>query len=212
MDELRCLQGHHLALYLPAITAILVALLEGAVSDLPQDTHQDLHTYQALASPLKVLEPGQDPVVSLAQAAPPQAAAGGAGDLSASIEEQGENNRAEAAEGQKNAAMATETASRAEAAAGVPATLQGLQGPPQKSDGGREVRSGVLRLLASVWSRFPAQYHDSPAFARFFPAVEPLMRRIPTEVRFGHMAFLAHDTDECPGAYLSHCLSGASFW
>ncbi len=172
------LQGHHLALYLPAITAILVVLLEGAVSDLPQDAQQEPHTSQAPATP--VLEPGRDPAVSSAQAA--------AGTLSASGEEHARSDAAMSEEGQENAAMPTGTAGAAEGTAAAPGALQGLQGPLQKADGGREVRSGVLRLLASVWSRFPAQYHNSPAFARFFPAVEPLMRRITTEVRLAHLA------------------------
>ena len=51
------------------------------------------------------------------------------------------------------------------------------------ADGGREVRSGALRLLASVWARFPAQQPGSPVFERFFSAVAPLMQRITTEVR-----------------------------
>ena len=66
-------------------------------------------------------------------------------------------------------------------------------------DGGREVRSGVLRLLASVWSRFPTQYHDSPIFGRFFAAVRPLMRRITTEVCMRHLA-LQHMGVGCPEA------------
>ncbi len=190
MDVLRYLQGHHLALYLPAITAILVVLLEGAVSDLPQDAQQEVHANEAPASLVGALGPGQDPAVSLAQAAPPQAARGEAGDFSASVEEEARFDRADSGKAQENAAMASETANAAETAA-APSRMQGSQnpqGPPQRPDGGREVRSGVLRLLASVWSRFPAQYHDSPAFARFFPAVEPLMRRITTEVRPDHMA------------------------
>ena len=43
-------QGHRLALYLPAITAILVVLLDGAVKDLPQDTQQ-LLAAQAVTTP-----------------------------------------------------------------------------------------------------------------------------------------------------------------
>ena len=177
------MQGHRLALYLPAITAILVVLLEGAVSDVPRGTEQNpsLHAELTLG-PSLALEPGQNADSGMTEAEQPQTAAGEAGEAPfSSAGEQEGGNRAESEGGRESAATAAGTACTAEAAA-APGRLQGAA---PKSDGGREVRSGVLRLLASVWSRFPAQHHDSPVFARFFAAVAPLMSRITTEVRCG---------------------------
>ena len=173
-------------MYLPAITAILVVLLEGAVSDLPwgMGLNSPLHAELAL-SPSEVPEPGQNADSGMTEAEQPQSAAGEAGEAPfGSAGEQDDDDRAESEGGRESAAAAAGTASTAEAAAapGRP------QGAAPRSDGGREVRSGVLRLLASVWSRFPAQHHDSPVFARFFAAVAPLMSRLTTEVRRGHMA------------------------
>lgn len=178
-------QGHRLALYLPAITAILVVLLESAVADLPRDTQQDssLHAEQAL-SPSEVPEPGQNAGVSMTEARQPQSAAEETGEAPFSSAEEQEAGDRESEGGLENAAMAAGTASAAEATA---AASGPLPGPAPKSDGGREVRSGVLRLLSSVWSRFPAEHCDSPVYARFFAAVGPLMSRITTEVRRAHM-------------------------
>ena len=48
--------------------------------------------------------------------------------------------------------------------------------------GAREVRSGALRLLAAVWTRFPAACNYSPVWPRFFGAIAPLLPRLLVEV------------------------------
>ena len=51
-------------------------------------------------------------------------------------------------------------------------------------EGGREMRSGSLRLLASFWSSFPAAASGDTAFWRaFFQTIQPLLARLPTEAR-----------------------------
>ena len=183
------LQGHRLASFLPAITAILVVLLEGAVSDLPQDMQQELSS-DPVPSRSQAPQPGQDADVSTSQAHQPPSAEGQlVEDPSASADKQEGGRDAGSEEGRTATATMTAGVAEATPTATAPGPRQGPQGPAhaQKGDGGREVRSGVLRLLASVWSRFPAQYHDSPVFGRFFAAVRPLMRRIATEVCLHHM-------------------------
>ncbi len=180
--ECRCshAQGHRLALYLPAITAVLVVLLEGTVSDLPQEVQQLLPDQASIPPPA-------DTDVSMSQVdqsglkEEDQAAA-------VSDVEHEDDDTAEPATGQENIAEAAEETNLVEASTERAIHTQGPQSAAQKSDGGREVRSGVLRLLASIWSRFPAQDHGSPVFSRFFAAVAPLMRRITTEVCFSRMS------------------------
>lgn len=150
------MQGHRLALYLPAITAILVVLLEGAVSGLNQSTQQPL--------------PGQAP-------------AAGTGPVADSADTQQADQTVEAAKGHIHKA---EDAS--EAGMGAKRGVNGVMtettpSAPPTAEGGREVRSGALKLLAGIWSRFSAQAHDDPVFLRFFPAMAPLIGRIATEVR-----------------------------
>ena len=150
------MQGHRLALYLPAITAILVVLLEGAVSGLNQSTQQPL--------------PGQAP-----------AAESGPITVSADTRQAGQTVKA-AKEHTDEAKDDSEAGLGAEGVAGAVVTETAPRAPPT-AEGGREVRSGALKLLAGIWSRFPAQAHDDPVFSRFFPAVAPLIARIATEVR-----------------------------
>ena len=150
------MQGHRLALYLPAITAILVVLLEGAVSGLNQSTQQPL--------------PGQAP-------------AAGTGPVADSADTQQADQTVEAA---KRHIHKAEDAS--EAGLGAKRGVNGVMtettpSAPPTAEGGREVRSGALQLLAGIWSRFSAQARDEPVFSRFFPAVAPLIGRIATEVR-----------------------------
>ena len=66
------------------------------------------------------------------------------------------------------------------------------------AESSREVRAGALKLLAGIWSRFPAQAHEDPVFARFFPAVAPLTGRIATEVRTAHCKANPCAAGSCP--------------
>ena len=176
-------QGHRLALYLPAITAILVVLLDGAVKDLPQDTQQ-LLAAQAVTTP--AAEPAASNTDGLAQltAEPEDAEA-----VSDEEEEESEGlarlagQQQDLAAGDVGASLSAAGAERIEARKEQQGMGIAAQNAKKLADGGREVRSGALRLLASVWERFPAQRPDSPVFERFFSAVAPLMQRITPEVR-----------------------------
>ena len=56
-------------------------------------------------------------------------------------------------------------------------------GEAAKVEGAREVRSSTLRLLADLWTRFPAGADYNPLWPRFFAVVEPIAQRLPIEVR-----------------------------
>ena len=146
------MQGHRLALYLPAITAILVVLLEGAVSGMNQTTQQPLPGQQSAA--------GTGPVADSADTWHASPTTEGHIDEAEDASEAGQG------AGRCADAVMTETAPSA----------------PPTAEGSREVRSGALKLLAGIWSRFPAQAHEDPVFSRFFPAVAPVIGRIATEV------------------------------
>ncbi len=178
-------QGHRLALYLPAITAVLVVLLEGTVSDLPQEVQQLLPDQASIPPPAGGL--GLNTDVSMSQIDQIGLKEEDQ-DAAVSDDKHEDDDTAVPAIGLENTAEAAEERTVAEASTEQAIQIQGPQSAAQKSDGGREVRSGVLRLLASIWSRFPAQEHGSPVFSRFFAAVAPLMRRITTEVRFSCMS------------------------
>ena len=49
-------------------------------------------------------------------------------------------------------------------------------------EGAREIRSTALRLLASLWSRFPQGADYNPLWPRFFSVAEPIMQRLAIEV------------------------------
>lgn len=50
------------------------------------------------------------------------------------------------------------------------------------AEGSREIRAGSLRLLASLWGRFPAAADFNALWPRFFPLLQPIMDRMPAEV------------------------------
>jgi hypothetical protein len=49
-------------------------------------------------------------------------------------------------------------------------------------EGDRELRSGTLKLMATIIRRFPGAVDFSPLWSRFFTAVAPLMPRLVAEV------------------------------
>ena len=175
-------QGHRLALYLPAITAILVVLLDGAVKYLPQDTQQ-------LLAAQAVTTPAAKPAAS-DKDGPAQLTADTEDAEAESDEEEEEvqglarlaGRQQDLAAGDVGASLSAAGAEQSEARKELQGTGIAAQNARKLADGGREVRSGALRLLASVWARFPAQQPDSPVFERFFSAVAPLMQRITPEV------------------------------
>lgn len=152
---------------MPAITAILVVLLEGAVADLPKEAQQLL--------PDEAAAPSQEEEQSVAAQANHSLQAADEEHDAVELDEDEEGpSLPKSAEAEVLASVATAAGSE-EKAAEVKA--------PQRADGGREVRSGALRLLASIWSRLPAQAAGSQeVFPRFFSAVAPLTCRIATEV------------------------------
>lgn len=58
--------------------------------------------------------------------------------------------------------------------------MQGL--PAGGEEGDRELRSGTLKLLATIIRRFPAAVDFSPLWPRFLAAAAPLMPRLVAEV------------------------------
>lgn len=52
----------------------------------------------------------------------------------------------------------------------------------EAEEGGRELRSGALGVIASVLRRFPAATDVAPLWPRFFTAAEPLLPRLMAEV------------------------------
>ena len=145
-----------MALYLPAIIAILVVLLEGAVPALDQKLQQPL--------------PGQAP------AAEP-------GPITDSADTRQASQTVEATEGHICRAEDDSRAGLGAARCADGDETKTAPSAPPIAEGSREVRSGALKLLAGIWSRFPAQARNDPVFSRFFPAVAPVIGRVATEVR-----------------------------
>ena len=175
-----------------------MVLLDGAVKALPQDSQQ-LLAAQAVTSPAAEPAAGNKdgPAQLTADTEDAEAVSDEEGEESEGLAEITERQQ-DLAAGDVGASLSAAGAEQTEAREEQQGTGIAAQKAKSHTDGGREVRSGALRLLASVWARFPAQQPDSPVFERFFSAVAPLMQRITTEVRLMFSLCTLLSTDPAP--------------